>query len=98
MNHAPPRALIVSWLALLALLALTVALAYVPLGSFNIVVSLIIATAKGAIVAAVFMELRERPGLTVAFSIAGVSWLLILLWLAGVDYVTRPQFPPLDVR
>ena len=94
MNRYPPRALMISWLALLALLAGTVTLAYQPLGTFNLGIALLIATIKAAIVAAVFMELREHRGLVIAFASAGFFWLGILLWLAGADFVTRPQFPP----
>ena len=93
MWHAPPLALFLSWLALLALLAFTVLMAYQPLGPFNFPVALTIAGAKVLIVAAVFMELRDRSGLTIAFAAAGVFWLSILLWLAGSDYFTRPEFP-----
>ncbi|MCW5687051.1 MAG: cytochrome C oxidase subunit IV family protein [Pseudolabrys sp.] len=94
MRHAPPLALVLSWLALLGLLGLTVLMAYQPLGGFNFPVALTIAAAKALIVAAVFMELRDRCGLTIAFAAAGVFWLSILLWLAGTDYFTRPEFPP----
>jgi len=94
MRHAPPLALVLSWLALLGLLGLTVLMAYQPLGGFNFPVALTIAAAKALIVAAVFMELRDRRGLTIAFAAAGVFWLSILLWLAGTDYFTRPEFPP----
>jgi cytochrome c oxidase subunit 4 len=90
----PSRLVLLSWLALLGLLALTVTLAYQPLGSLNLPVALTIATAKVLIVAAIFMELRERDGLMIAFAAAGVFWLLVLLWLAGADFLTRPQFPP----
>ena len=90
----PPRMVALSWGALLALLALTVLLAYQPLGSFNTVIALAIATVKALIVAAIFMELRERGGLMIAFAAAGFFWLAILLWLAGTDFLTRPQFPP----
>jgi cytochrome c oxidase subunit 4 len=92
MNHHPPRALVVSWLALMALLALTVLGAYQPLGAFNTALALTIALAKALIVAVVFMELRERSGLTIAFAGAGFFWLAIMLWLALADYLTRPNF------
>ena len=94
MTWYPPRMVALSWGALLALLALTVLLAYQPLGSFNTVIALAIATVKALIVAAIFMELRERGGLMIAFAAAGFFWLAILLWLAGTDFLTRPQFPP----
>ena len=47
----PPLPLVGAWLALLALLALTVTLAYAPLGALNAVVALAIGTIKAAIVA-----------------------------------------------
>jgi cytochrome c oxidase subunit 4 len=90
----PPRAIIFCWLGLMALLAVTVSVAYLPLGAFNTVVALGIAAAKALLIAAIFMELRERHGLMLAFAGAGFFWLAILLWLAMADYVTRPNFPP----
>jgi cytochrome c oxidase subunit IV len=93
-TQRPPRILILSWLALLALLGATVTIAYIPLGVANTVIAMIIAAMKGAIVAAIFMELRERNPLTLTFAGAGFFWLGIMLWLALADYVTRPNFPP----
>ena len=90
MSWLPPRAIVLSWTALLALLATTVFVSYQPLGSLNLIVALCIATAKALIVAAVFMELRERSGLMIAFAAAGFFWLGILIWLSGVDFVSRP--------
>lgn len=85
----PPLALVVAWLALLALLAVTVTLAYVPLGAFNAVVALTIGTIKAAVVAAIFMELRNRGPRTFVFAGAGLLWLGILLWLGMMDFLTR---------
>ncbi len=85
----PPLALIISWLALLALLALTVTLAYQPLGAFNMAAALAIGTIKAVIVAAVFMELRHRGARTLVFAGAGLFWLAILLWLGSMDFFTR---------
>ncbi len=85
----PPVALVFTWLALLALLASTVTLAYVPLGTFNAVVALTIGTTKAAIVAAIFMELRDRRPRTLVFAGAGLFWLGILLWLGMMDFLTR---------
>lgn len=94
MSWYPPRMLLMSWLALLALLGLTVALAYLPLRSFNFPIALGIASVKALIVAVVFMELRKSRGLTIAFALAGLFWLFVLLWLVGADYATPSQFPP----
>ena len=85
----PPLALVGAWLALLSLLAMTVALAYVPLGAGNAVVALSIGTMKAGLVAAIFMELRNRNGLTLVFAAAGLFWLGILLWLGLMDFMTR---------
>jgi cytochrome c oxidase subunit 4 len=93
-DRYPPRAIVVSWAALIALLALTIFGAYLPLGAGNTVVAMTIAVLKAALVAAVFMELNKRNPLTLAFACAGFFWLGIMLWLAFSDYATRPNFPP----
>src|SRR5205823_3701298 len=67
----PPRTIVRAFLALLALLGLTIGFAYLRLGSFNTPLALTIATMKALIVAAIFMELRERASLTIAFAGAG---------------------------
>jgi cytochrome c oxidase subunit IV len=85
----PPFSLVASWLGLLALLALTVTLAYVPLGAFNAVVALGIGATKAAMVAAIFMELWHRGTRTMVFATAGLFWLAILLWLGSMDFLTR---------
>jgi cytochrome c oxidase subunit IV len=90
----PPRILLLSWAGLLGLLGLTIFGAYQPLGAFNTALALTIAVGKALIVVAIFMELRERSALTIAFASAGFFWLAILLWLALADFVTRPNFPP----
>ena len=95
MNRYPPRILLLTWLGLLALLGLTVAGAYQPLGAFNTAVALSIAVCKALIVAAIFMELRESKAVTLAVACAGFFWLAIMLWLVLADYVTRPNFPPI---
>jgi cytochrome c oxidase subunit 4 len=90
-NWYPPRALLLAWLGLLALLGLTVAGAYQPLGAFNTALALTIALGKALIVALIFMELRQAKKLTLAVAGAGFFWLAIMLWLALADYMTRPS-------
>jgi cytochrome c oxidase subunit 4 len=94
MSWGPPRIVLIAWAALLALLGTTIFLAYQPLGNFNLAIALCIAMAKALIIMAVFMELRQRSGVMIAFAAAGFFWLGILIWLSGTDFVTRPQFPP----
>jgi cytochrome c oxidase subunit 4 len=90
----PPRAILLAWLGLLVLLGLTVSIAYQPLGTVNAFAALGIASIKTLIVAAVFMELRERQPLAVVFAAAGLFWLGILLWLASTDFATRAEYLP----
>jgi cytochrome c oxidase subunit 4 len=52
-------------------------------------VALAIGTIKAGLVAAIFMELRHRSGLTLVFAGAGLFWLGILLWLGSMDFLTR---------
>jgi cytochrome c oxidase subunit 4 len=85
----PSLPLVTSWLGLLALLAVTVKLAYRPLGAFNAIAALGIGSIKAFIVAAVFMELRRRGPRTLMFAAAGLFWLAILLWLGLMDFLTR---------
>jgi cytochrome c oxidase subunit 4 len=92
--RSPPRELAWSWLGLLALLAITVTLAYQPLGAANAPIALTIATLKALIVAAIFMELRAARPLTIAVAGAGLCWLAILIWLSSADYTRRTGFPP----
>ena len=92
-RRRPPLALLGTWAALMALLGLTVTLAFQPLGAFNTPAALAIAAVKALLVSSVFMELRERRPLVIAFAAAGFFWLAILLWLGGADFLTRPEFP-----
>jgi cytochrome c oxidase subunit 4 len=85
----PSAPLVASWLGLLALLALTVTLAYQPLGALNAVAALTIGSVKALIVAAVFMELRHRGLRILIFASAGLFWLALLLWLGSMDFMTR---------
>jgi cytochrome c oxidase subunit IV len=77
------------WLALILLLSATTASAFVPLGNFNLPVSLAIAVAKAVIVLLFFMELRGSKALVRSFAAAGFFWLLIMIALTGADYWHR---------
>ena len=52
------RPLVLTWLALLALLALSAGSAWIPLGWINTAIGLAVATVKALLVALVFMRLR----------------------------------------
>ena len=80
---------LVIWAALLALLTLTLVLAYQPLGDLSIVVALGIATAKASLVLLLFMELRTSSNLVRLAAAAGAIWLVFLFLLTVSDYMTR---------
>jgi len=79
--------------ALMALLAITVGVAYVQLGRFNVVAALTIAVVKALIIILYFMHVRYSPRLTWIFVSAGFFWLLILLSLLSTDYISRDWLP-----
>jgi cytochrome c oxidase subunit IV len=82
----------VPFLALIALTVLlisTVSLAYVHMGSMNLVVSLLIALAKVSIIVAIFMELPKASGVQILAASVGVFWLSFLFLLGFADYLSR---------
>jgi cytochrome c oxidase subunit IV len=81
------------WLALMLLLALTTASAFLPLGMWNGVLNLGIATAKAMLVALSFMHLRRSHG-TVRLA-AGIAlfMLAILFGFSATDYANRRISP-----
>lgn len=81
--------LVLVWIALLALLALTVFMAFLPLGTFKIPVAYAIGTAKAALVLWFFMEMRREGGLPRLAAAAGFVWISVLLILSAADVLTR---------
>lgn len=75
--------------ALLVLFIMTVIVAFVDLGSFNIFIALTIAVAKAVLVVLYFMHVRYSSRITWVFALAGFFWLLIMFALAMSDYLTR---------
>lgn len=94
MNSPPPvRVYILTWLALMALLAATFTLAHFHLGGANAAVGLAIAAAKVALVGLFFMHLRRASALIAIFAVATLFWLAIMFGLSGTDYATRAISP-----
>jgi len=92
-NHiVQPRTYIIIILTLLTLTAITVVAAYINLGPFNIVVALAIATAKATLVVLFFMHAKFSPKRTQLVIIAGIFWLIILLFMTLSDYATRVDY------
>jgi cytochrome c oxidase subunit IV len=83
------RRLLPVWGALLVLLALTCAFAYVPLGAFNVVLALTIAAIKAMLVGLLFMGLARSRVLLRLAAAAAFFWLIILFTLTFTDYMLR---------
>lgn len=91
----PANVLLAVWGALMALTVLTVAATWVDLGSLNLVVALVIATVKAALVVLYFMHMRyDRPFHAVVFltALAFVALFVILALLDTAAY--RPEMIP----
>jgi cytochrome c oxidase subunit 4 len=84
------RPLVLTWLALMALLAATAACALLRLGWLNTAISLAIALTKALLVAIVFMRLKRAPALLRLAAVAGAVTLALLFGLSMTDYATRP--------
>ncbi len=93
-SHVPSVKLYLAvFVALLLLLALTVAANYMSLGRFNIVIALMIAIAKMFLVMLFFMHVRYSGRLIWIYVGVGFFWLGILLALTMSDFLTR-GWPP----
>jgi cytochrome c oxidase subunit IV len=88
----PPRTYVIIILSLLTLTGLTVAAAYVPLGPFNIVVALGIATLKATLVVLFFMHAKYSGRRTQLVIVAGIFWLALLLFMTMSDYESRIDY------
>jgi cytochrome c oxidase subunit IV len=84
--------------ALMVLTAITVAVAWVDLGSLNILVALGVAVLKATLVVLYFMHLKYSSKLTWIVVGAGVFWLFILLAMLMGDYATRGWMPVPPIR
>jgi len=90
LDHIVPTRVYYTIFAVLMLCTgLTVAIAFVDLGPFNIVAALVIAVFKAALVILFFMHVKYGSRLTWAVVVGSVFWLAILLVLTFSDYLTR---------
>jgi len=85
----PRKVYFTVYAALFVLLILTVAVSYFDLGAFNMVLAMTIAIGKMLLIILYFMHVRYSSRMTWVFAAAGFLWLLILLEMTMVDYLTR---------
>jgi len=90
-NHAytRPKVYILVWLILLALLAVTVASAYLPLGWANTPLNLAISVTQAALVMLFSMHLRAAHPLIKIIAVIGFFGISILIVLSLFDVLTR---------
>jgi cytochrome c oxidase subunit IV len=90
-EHAHPTVglYLVIIFTLMALTCATWAIAFVDLGIWNPVVALTIAVIKAVLVILFFMHVRYSSKLTKVTVAAGFFWLLILITLSLLDYISR---------
>jgi cytochrome c oxidase subunit 4 len=91
--HVPMATYVMVFVALMVLLILTVAAAYVPLGFLNMPVAMAIASVKAVLVILYFMHVKFASRLTKVFVAGSFLWLAILFVMAFGDYYTRGWSP-----
>jgi cytochrome c oxidase subunit IV len=89
MKPEPIAVYVRTWLALLVLLAATCGSAFIPMGSFNVVINFAIAVVKAILVALVFMHLHKERSTVRLVAIAGFAWLSLLVGLSLEDFLLR---------
>lgn len=77
------------WAALVGLVAVTLVLAYVPLGHWNTPISLGIGAVKAVLIAVCFMNLRRPDPLLRLAGSASLLWIAFLFALTLADLLTR---------
>ncbi len=83
------RTYMLSAVALLLLLALTVGLSYAPIGRWHVVAALAIAAAKAILIVLFFMHGRFSTGVIRIAIVGGLLWFGILFVGTLNDYLTR---------
>jgi cytochrome c oxidase subunit IV len=85
----PRKTYFIVYLVLLVLLAATVGVAYIEIGSINLVLALTIAFGKAALVVLFFMHVYYSTPLTKVFVLTAILFLILLGGLTMADYLTR---------
>jgi cytochrome c oxidase subunit 4 len=92
--HITVKTYVAVFLILLALTALTTAVAFVDLGrGLNNVAAMMIAILKAMLVVLYFMHVRYSDRFTWVIAAAGIFWLMILIGGTLDDLLTRSLLP-----
>ena len=85
----PVRVYVAVFLTLIVMTWVTAFVSTVDLGRFNVFVALSIAVFKASLVILFFMHVKYGARLTKFIVLAGLYWLILLLFIAMVDLWTR---------
>jgi cytochrome c oxidase subunit 4 len=85
----PLAAHIITWVALLVLLAITCGTSYIPMGRANLVVNLSVAVAKALLVIIVFMRLAKSAPMVIVVMLIAAFDLAVLVVLSLPDFALR---------
>ena len=77
------------WVILLIMLAASAGSAFLPLGSLNPTLNLLIAAGMLLVLAAFLMELKDASALLRLIAAAGLFWVVFLFALTFTDYFSR---------
>jgi cytochrome c oxidase subunit IV len=77
------------WVALLALLLLSMFLAYIPMGPITVASGVIVAVIKSSLVVVFFMELIQARALVRLAAVSGLIFLAAMFLLTFADVLTR---------
>ena len=93
-EHVSLATYLIVFAALMILLIITVAVAFfVHAGDLNLIIALVIATIKAALVVLFFMHVKYASRLTKIFVCASFLWLVILFAFTFSDYLSRDWQP-----
>ncbi len=87
--HMPLAMYYKIYMALMALLILTVGAAYIHMGILNLPVAMAIALVKGVLVVLFFMHVKYTEKTIWVFAAAGFVWLAYMLVGFLMDYLSR---------
>ena len=91
--HVPMSTYVIVFVLLMVGLIVTVIAAFIDLGEANMIVAMLIAGAKAALVILYFMHVKYASRLTKIFVSAAFLWLALLFALTFTDYVSRNWLP-----
>jgi cytochrome c oxidase subunit 4 len=77
-------------ISLYLILALTSGLAFLPLGPWNWLISVVLAFVMAGLIMLFFMRVKYSEPLIWLTSGAGFTWLSLLILLVILDYISRP--------